>query len=231
MLPGRNPVLVAKELASLDRLSGGRLLPAFGLGVRRSPAEQQAFGVERRSGRPGSTRPSPCCAGCGPRTTSTTTASASDVDGMTVPPEARSSSPSTCGSAAGSPSELRRVGRLGDGWLPSFVRRRGRRRDGRRHRTGGRGARPGHRPRALRRPRRLRARRGARRLRRGRASAAPVTRPDARSSRRASTACAGRSSRSSTSGRPSSSCCPIVEPDDWDAELAELAAELKPLET
>src|SRR6476659_3386609 len=46
VLPGRNPVLVAKELASLDRLSGGRLLPAFGLGAV-DPREQQAFGVER----------------------------------------------------------------------------------------------------------------------------------------------------------------------------------------
>ena len=46
VLPGRNPVLVAQELASLDRLSGGRLLPAFGLGVA-DPREQQAFGVAR----------------------------------------------------------------------------------------------------------------------------------------------------------------------------------------
>lgn len=46
VLPGRNPMLVAKELATLDRLSGGRLLPAFGLG-QRDPREQQAFGVER----------------------------------------------------------------------------------------------------------------------------------------------------------------------------------------
>ena len=46
MLPGRNPVVLAKELASLDRLSGGRLLPAFGLGVA-DPHEQQAFGVAR----------------------------------------------------------------------------------------------------------------------------------------------------------------------------------------
>ena len=46
VLPGRNPVVVAKELATLDRLSGGRLLPAFGLGVA-DPHEQQAFGVER----------------------------------------------------------------------------------------------------------------------------------------------------------------------------------------
>ena len=32
VLPGRNPALLAKAWASLDRLSGGRALPAFGLG-------------------------------------------------------------------------------------------------------------------------------------------------------------------------------------------------------
>src|SRR5437588_11961815 len=47
VLPGRNPALLAKELASLDRLSEGRLLPAFGLGVA-DPAEHQAFGVTGR---------------------------------------------------------------------------------------------------------------------------------------------------------------------------------------
>ena len=46
VLPGRNPVLLAKEWASLDVLSGGRALPAFGLGVV-DPVEQQAFGVAR----------------------------------------------------------------------------------------------------------------------------------------------------------------------------------------
>lgn len=47
VLPGRNPMLLAKELATLDRLSDGRLLPAFGLG-QVDPAEQQAFGVARK---------------------------------------------------------------------------------------------------------------------------------------------------------------------------------------
>src|SRR4051795_6163187 len=46
VLPGRNPVLLAKEWATLDVLSGGRTLPAFGLGVV-APVEQQAFGVAR----------------------------------------------------------------------------------------------------------------------------------------------------------------------------------------
>jgi probable F420-dependent oxidoreductase len=44
VLPGRNPALVAKQLASLDRLAGGRLLPAFGLGTP-NPREHQAFAV------------------------------------------------------------------------------------------------------------------------------------------------------------------------------------------
>ncbi|MGH9270808.1 MAG: LLM class flavin-dependent oxidoreductase, partial [Ilumatobacteraceae bacterium] len=43
VLPGRNPVVLAKELATLAVMSGGRLLPAFGLGVA-DGAEHQAFG-------------------------------------------------------------------------------------------------------------------------------------------------------------------------------------------
>jgi probable F420-dependent oxidoreductase len=46
VVPGRNPVLLAKELATIDAISGGRLLPAFGLGTA-DPREHEAFGVER----------------------------------------------------------------------------------------------------------------------------------------------------------------------------------------
>ena len=45
VLPGRNPVLLARQLASLDRLSGGRLLLLAVLGLRR-PEELAAQGVE-----------------------------------------------------------------------------------------------------------------------------------------------------------------------------------------
>jgi alkanesulfonate monooxygenase SsuD/methylene tetrahydromethanopterin reductase-like flavin-dependent oxidoreductase (luciferase family) len=48
VVPGRNPMVLAKELATLDRLSRGRLLPAFGLGAP-DPGEHQAFGVERKA--------------------------------------------------------------------------------------------------------------------------------------------------------------------------------------
>src|SRR3546814_19616367 len=46
VLPGRHPMLLAQELATLDRLSAPRLLPAFGLGAA-APGDQPAFAVER----------------------------------------------------------------------------------------------------------------------------------------------------------------------------------------
>ena len=45
-LPLRNPVLLAKELATLDYLSKGRLLPAVGLG-QENPVEYEACGVDK----------------------------------------------------------------------------------------------------------------------------------------------------------------------------------------
>src|ERR1700759_2754430 len=44
VLPHRNPVVLARELATVDVLSGGRLLPAGGLGVP-LPRELEATGV------------------------------------------------------------------------------------------------------------------------------------------------------------------------------------------
>jgi probable F420-dependent oxidoreductase len=46
VLPGRNPVLLAKELATIDVVSNGRILPAFGLGIE-DPHEQEVFAVDR----------------------------------------------------------------------------------------------------------------------------------------------------------------------------------------
>jgi probable F420-dependent oxidoreductase len=46
VVPGRNPVLLAKELATIDVLSNGRLVTAFGLGVE-DARERRLFAVER----------------------------------------------------------------------------------------------------------------------------------------------------------------------------------------
>jgi probable F420-dependent oxidoreductase len=119
VVPGRNPVVLAKEIASLDRLSNGRLLPAFGLGVA-DPAEQQGFGVARGERAAWFDEVVPLLRRLwledevdhdGPRFR---------YERVRVRPKPVQTPPDVwLGGIA--PSELRRVGRLGDGWLPSFV--------------------------------------------------------------------------------------------------------------
>ena len=119
VLPGRNPVIVATQLATLDRLSGGRLLPAFGLGVA-DAHEQQAFGVAREERAAWFNEALPLIRRFwtedrvdhdGPRF---------HYEGMKVLPKPHQNPPEVwLGGIA--KSELRRVGRLGDGWLPSFA--------------------------------------------------------------------------------------------------------------
>lgn len=119
VLPGRNPVIVATQLASLDRLAGGRLLPAFGLGVA-DAHEQQAFGVAREERAAWFNEALPLIRRFwteervdhdGPRF---------HYEGLKVLPKPHQNPPDVwLGGIA--PSELKRVGRLADGWLPSFV--------------------------------------------------------------------------------------------------------------
>ncbi|MGI5327908.1 LLM class flavin-dependent oxidoreductase [Actinomadura nitritigenes] len=118
-VPGRSPALLAKELASLDVLSRGRLLPAFGLG-QRLPAEQQAFGVRREERAAIFEEALPLLrrfwAGDavvhdGPRFR---------YDGLRIEPR-----PVKGGfdvwMGGTSDAELRRTGRLSDGWLAAFT--------------------------------------------------------------------------------------------------------------
>ena len=119
VLPGRNPVLLAKTMASLDRISNGRLLPAFGLGVA-DTAEHQAFGVARMDRAAWFNEALPLMRRLwtedvvqhhGPRFH----LDAARVDVKPV------QQPLDVWMGGIAPSELRRVGRLSDGWLPSFV--------------------------------------------------------------------------------------------------------------
>lgn len=118
VLPGRSPALVAKAWATLDVLSGGRALPAFGLGIVH-PVEQQAFGVER-----------------GDRASIFDEAlpllrrlwAEDDVDHdgqwfhyehMNVLP--KPAHPMDVWMGGRAPAELHRIGRMADGWLASFT--------------------------------------------------------------------------------------------------------------
>ena len=117
VLPGRNPVLVAKQLASLAGLAPRRVLPVFGLRPAR-PAERPLFAVP------------------GPRdqvfdeslqllrlllTQDTVSFSGRffTVDGASVGPLPAKPLDIWLGGSA--PGALRRVGRFGDGWLASFI--------------------------------------------------------------------------------------------------------------
>jgi probable F420-dependent oxidoreductase len=117
VLPGRNPVVLAKELATLAVMSGGRLLPAFGLGTP-EPREHQAFGVAREERAAWFDEALSVMRSCWFDEVVDHDGVRFHYEGLKVRPQPTRLDVWLGGIA---PSELRRVGRLGDGWLPSFV--------------------------------------------------------------------------------------------------------------
>ena len=118
VLPGRSPALVAKEWATLDVLSGGRALPAFGLGIVH-PVEQQAFGVARGDRASIFDEALPLLRRLWTEDSVDHDGTWFHYEGMSVLPKPAQPLDVWLGGKA--PSELRRVGRLGDGWLASFA--------------------------------------------------------------------------------------------------------------
>ena len=117
VLPGRNPIVLAKALATLATMSGGRLLPAFGLG-QVHPLEQQAFGVERGDRARRFDEAMSVMRQCWSGEPVVHHGERFRYDGVVVRPVPKRMDVWLGGYA---PSELKRVGRLADGWLPSFV--------------------------------------------------------------------------------------------------------------
>jgi probable F420-dependent oxidoreductase len=117
VLPGRHPVLVAKELASLAALAPRRVLPVFGLRPAR-PGEVAAFPV------PGSRAAvfDESLALLRLLLTAENVSFAGQffrVDGASVGPVPVKPLDIWLGGSA--PEGLRRAGRYGDGWLGSFL--------------------------------------------------------------------------------------------------------------
>ncbi|MET0143370.1 MAG: LLM class flavin-dependent oxidoreductase [Ilumatobacteraceae bacterium] len=117
VLPGRNPVVLAKELATLAVMSGGRLLPAFGLGIADS-VEHQAFGVERGERAAWFDEALVVMRKCWFDEVVDHDGERFHYHGLKVRPQPTRLDVWLGGIA---PSELRRVGRMADGWLPSFI--------------------------------------------------------------------------------------------------------------
>ena len=120
VLPGRNPAVLAKALASLDRLSGGRLLPAFGLGVA-DRHEQQAFGVERTERAAWFDEALPLLRRFWTEDGVTHHGARFHYEDVAIEPKPVQDDGLEVRLGGAAPAQLRRCGRLGDGSLPSFT--------------------------------------------------------------------------------------------------------------
>ena len=110
VLPGRNPAVVAKQLASLDRLSGGRLLVTFGLGGEAADRAVLPIPAGRSRGE------------VFDETLELVRRYLTDdgVDGLAVRPSTVQQ-PLEFWVAGSVPAAQRRAGRLADGWLTSLL--------------------------------------------------------------------------------------------------------------
>ena len=118
VVPGRNPVVLAKQMATVDRLSCGRYLPVVGLGAVR-PVEQAAFGVAREDRAAWFDEALALMRRLWSEDDVTHTGERFAVNGLTLGPKPVQE-PLEVWLGGRARSELRRCGRLGDGWLPSF---------------------------------------------------------------------------------------------------------------
>ncbi len=118
VLPGRNPVVLAKSIASLDRMSNGRVLPAFGLGIANS-GEHQAFGVDRKDRGGWFNEAMPLMRRLWTEDNVSHDGKRFTIEDVTIRPKSVQD-PLEVWLGGIAPLELKRVGRHGDGWLPSF---------------------------------------------------------------------------------------------------------------
>ncbi|HZV50169.1 MAG TPA: TIGR03854 family LLM class F420-dependent oxidoreductase [Candidatus Dormibacteraeota bacterium] len=118
ILPGRHPVLVAKQLASLAALAPGRVLPVFGLRPA-NPAERALFPAPE--GRRGALFDESLrlLRALLERSSVSFAGRFYQVESASVEP--RPDPPLDLWLGGSAPAALRRVGRLADGWLGSFL--------------------------------------------------------------------------------------------------------------
>ena len=121
MLPQRQTVLVAKQAAELDLLTGGRL--RLGVGVGRNWMEYEALNEDFSNRGRASRSRSTCSAASGRRSWSPTTGRWHHLDRMGLNPmPVQRPIPIWMGSFVGAVVEkvVRRIARLADGWFPQM---------------------------------------------------------------------------------------------------------------
>jgi probable F420-dependent oxidoreductase len=118
VVPGRSPALLAKTMATLDLLSGGRFLPIIGLGTVH-PEEQQAFNVGRAERGPWLDEAVPVIRRLWQEDKVVHRGARFRLDGLGLALRPHRPLPIWLGGR--DERELDRAGRLGDGWLASFA--------------------------------------------------------------------------------------------------------------
>jgi probable F420-dependent oxidoreductase len=118
-LPGRNPVRLAKELATIDRLSNGRLLLVMVPGLS-DPLEQQAVAIPMRERGAWLDEVLPLLRKLWTADAVSHHGPLFNFDGVAVRPRPKQE-PLDLWLGGTAPSALRRCGQIGDGWLPSLL--------------------------------------------------------------------------------------------------------------
>jgi len=117
LLPGRNVIRVAKQLATLDRLSGGRLLVTFVPGLAQSP-ESEAVGVPSKEKGPRMEEAFPLLRRLWAGETVDHHGAVGEFGSVTLAP-LPVQEPLEFWTGGMLPAALARCGHYADGWLPS----------------------------------------------------------------------------------------------------------------
>jgi probable F420-dependent oxidoreductase len=117
--PFRSPVLAARELAMVDYLSGGRLLPAVGVGVEQE-REFRAAGVPFKERGRRTDEAIAVLRRCWAEDEVTFAGEFWHLERVSVLPRPVKQ-PLPLWIGGNSEAAMRRAGRLGDGWIPSFI--------------------------------------------------------------------------------------------------------------
>jgi probable F420-dependent oxidoreductase len=117
--PFRSPALMAREIAMIDYLSGGRMLPAVGVGVEQD-REFRAAGVSFKERARRTDEAIRIMRACWSGEEVTFAGQFWELDRITVLPRPVQQ-PLPLWIGGNSEAAMRRAGRLGDGWIPSFI--------------------------------------------------------------------------------------------------------------